>query len=125
MTVMNEDWEKVKATMLFKKGKREQFGELLASQPHCNLWEDDGANNSESHFQTHKVQKGDWEKSALIYKRRMIVDKCHTFWRKKTGLDIAYPDGPLSKSFTAAIPSPLLPVLNRSCSSPSSGSSPD
>lgn len=50
--------------MLLKKGKRGQFGELLAEQPHFNPWEDDGANNSESHFQTQKV----WELSMDLQK---------------------------------------------------------
>lgn len=48
---------KVDFTMLFKKGKRGQFGELLAGQPHFSLWEDDGANNSESHFQTQSTKR--------------------------------------------------------------------
>lgn len=102
----SEDWEKVNSTMFFKKGKREQSGELLADQPHFNSWEDDGANNSESHFQTYKVQEGDWEKSAWIYKRRMMADNFHTFWHEKTELeymeqtvDVVYLD--FSKAFDA------------------------
>lgn len=83
----SEDWEKVNSTILIKKSKRGQFGQLLAGQPHFKPWKDEGANNSESHFQTCKVQERDWKMSAWIYKRRMMVDKFHIFWHEKTGLE--------------------------------------
>lgn len=46
-------------THIFKKCKREESGNLEASQLYFHPWEGDAATNPANYFQTHEGQEGD------------------------------------------------------------------
>ena len=59
--------------LYLQEGQERRLRELQAGQPHHNTWEGDGTINLGNHFQTHKGQKRDWEKSAWIHKGEVML----------------------------------------------------
>jgi len=54
--------EERKCRCSLQEGQEGELGELQTGQPHLSPWKGNGANNSESCFQTYEGQEGDCEK---------------------------------------------------------------